>query len=39
MVYDWDGHRTRRIQRIRLAVAIATGLIMPIAVSAWSFIT
>jgi len=30
MAYDWDGHRSRRSQRIKLTAAIALGLSLPL---------
>lgn len=36
MVYDWDGHRTRRIRLLRFATAVAFGLAIPLAATAWS---
>jgi hypothetical protein len=38
MVYDWDGRRTRRIQLMRLATAIAFGLSLPLAIAAWPYV-
>ena len=38
MVYDWDGHRTRRIQLMRLAAAVTVGLGVPLAITMWSYV-
>lgn len=39
MTYDWDGQRTRRIQLAKLVTAIAVGLVVPLAVTAWTYVT
>ena len=38
MTYDWEGRYTRRVQVLKLATAIAVGLTIPLAVTAWSYI-
>jgi hypothetical protein len=38
MVYDWNGRRTRRMQLMRLATAIAVGLALPLAIAAWPYV-
>lgn len=35
MTYDWEGYRTRRARFMRFASAIAFGLAVPLAVTAW----
>jgi hypothetical protein len=39
MVYDWDGQRTRRIHLLRLATAMSIGLMLPLAITAGSYVT
>jgi len=39
MAYDWDGHRTKRIQAMKLAVALALGLMIPLAAAAFSYVS
>ena len=38
MTYDWDGQRVRRNQALKLAIAIGVGLMVPLAITAWSYI-
>jgi hypothetical protein len=38
MVYDWNGQKTRRLNLIRLATAVAFGLAVPLAITAWSYV-
>jgi hypothetical protein len=37
MTYDWDGRRTRRIQAVKLALAMFTGLAVPLVIAVWSY--
>ena len=38
MTYDWDGKRTRRIQTFRLMTVVIAGLILPLAITAWTYV-
>ena len=38
MTYDWDGRRTRRLQAWKLATAMAVILLVPSALTAWSYV-
>jgi hypothetical protein len=38
MTYDRDGRRARRLQAIRLATAVAVGMVIPLAVTAFSYV-
>jgi hypothetical protein len=35
MTYDWEGYRTRRARLLRFASALAVGLAVPVAITAW----
>jgi len=37
MTYDWDGRHTRRIQITKVLMAIALGLVVPLAITAWTY--
>lgn len=39
MVYDWDRRRRRRIQLMRLVTAVAFGLVVPLAIAAWPYVS
>jgi hypothetical protein len=39
MTYDWDGRHARRIQVAKVLAAIALGLMVPLAVTAWTYAT
>ena len=38
MVYDWDGQRTRKIQLLRLGVAVTVGLAIPLVITIWPYV-
>jgi len=37
MIYDWDGQRTRRTAAFKLMTAVAIGLSVPVAFTAWTY--